>query len=495
MIRALNFDWKTPLLEAGFTGDLVTPSDPDYQVSLKRFVKNAQRNAALVAFVRCAEDVSRVINFASNNSIPFVVKGGGHSASGASSIEDGIVIDLSRYLTTVRVDEKNRLGYVGGGAVWKHVDEEAIKYGLAAVAGTVNDTGVGGLTLGGGYGWLMGEHGLVIDNLVQVTIVTADGTIRTANLEIGSDLFWAIRGAGPNFGCVTEFVYRLHPQRPTVYAGRLIFAHTKVEAVVTALEEWYNGMSEKEGALMGMVSEGPTGQPAVVVLMFFNGDEQEGKKRFHRIFDVGPIVNEVGVMPYEQVNTIQNESMPYGVMNCLFSGLVRGNLPPTTASAIFQKQIELAKMSSSPKSTNPATNEGETSSQMTFTTVWQYWSLKKASEPAPDSTAYRMRVPYPMAALGVFWVEDDEELCVEAKKGLKTLKAFCEDKLRSTFGPSGPSADGTGYGNGESHDSKAVSGAEALFGGNYKRLQTIKSKYDPNMLFNSWYPIQPASNA
>jgi FAD/FMN-containing dehydrogenase len=170
MIRTMNFDWKTPLLEAGFTGDLVTSSDPDYQASLKRFVKNAQKNAALIAFVRSAEDVARVINFASTNSIPFVVKGGGHSTSGASSTDGGIVIDLSRYLITVRVDEENKLGYVGGGAVWRHVDEEAIKYGLAAVAGNVNHTGVGGLTLGGGYGWLMGEHGLVIDNLVQVCI-------------------------------------------------------------------------------------------------------------------------------------------------------------------------------------------------------------------------------------------------------------------------------------------------------------------------------------
>jgi FAD/FMN-containing dehydrogenase len=169
MSRALNIDLKSPLLDSGFTGDLVIPSDPEYQTSLRRFAKNAQRNAALVAFVKSSEDVSHVIKFASANSIPLVVRSGGHSTSGTSSIEGGIVIDLSKYMNTVRVDEDTKLGYVGGGASWKDVDEEAIKYGLAAVGGTVNHTGVGGLTLGGGFGWLTGEHGMVIDNLVQVS--------------------------------------------------------------------------------------------------------------------------------------------------------------------------------------------------------------------------------------------------------------------------------------------------------------------------------------
>jgi FAD/FMN-containing dehydrogenase len=161
-------DFKTPLLAAGFSGDLVTPSDPDYKASLTRFAKNAQKNAGLVAFVRSAQDVARVIIFASANSVPIVVRSGGHSTSGGSSIEGGIVIDLSRHLKHVRVDQEKRLGYVDAGASWKDVDEEAIKYGLATVGGTVNHTGVGGLTLGGGYGWLTGEHGMTIDNLVEV---------------------------------------------------------------------------------------------------------------------------------------------------------------------------------------------------------------------------------------------------------------------------------------------------------------------------------------
>ncbi|CAG8561528.1 2121_t:CDS:2, partial [Acaulospora colombiana] len=172
----------------------------------------------------------------------------------------GIVIDLSKYINTVRVDHENKLGFVGGGASWKDVDEEAITYGLASVGGTVNHTGVGGLTLGGSYGWLTGEHGMVIDNLVQL------------------DLVWAIRGGGTNFGCVTEFVYRLHPQRATVYAGPLIFPPSMIETVTATLDEWYRDASEKEAILLVTTSRRPTGDPAIVVCVFFNGDE-EGVKQ------------------------------------------------------------------------------------------------------------------------------------------------------------------------------------------------------------------------
>jgi FAD/FMN-containing dehydrogenase len=137
-------EWKTSLLSSGFTGDLITPNDPQYEASLIRLAKNAQKQAGLVAFVKSSEDVSNVIKHATANGIEIVIRSGGHSTSGASSTEGGIVIDLSRHLNSVRIEEENKLGYVGGGATWAKVDAEAIKYGLATVAGTVNHTGVGG---------------------------------------------------------------------------------------------------------------------------------------------------------------------------------------------------------------------------------------------------------------------------------------------------------------------------------------------------------------
>ena len=143
-------NFKAALISDGFVGDVIIPGDAQYDASLTRFVKNAKRNAALVAFVKSAEDVSKVIKFvnaqssATGSQIPTVVRGGGHSATGASSSEGGIVIDLSRYVNTVSIDEESKLGYVGGGATWEAVDKEAIKYGLATPGGTVNHVGVGG---------------------------------------------------------------------------------------------------------------------------------------------------------------------------------------------------------------------------------------------------------------------------------------------------------------------------------------------------------------
>jgi FAD/FMN-containing dehydrogenase len=197
------------------------------------------------------------IKFATSNNIPLAIKCGGHNPSGASSISDGLCIDLSRYFDTARVDPDQRLVYVGGGAVWKTVDLATIAHGLATTAGTVNDTGVAGLTLGGGYGWLTGEHGLVIDNLIQATVVLADGSIVTASPTSHPDLFWALRGGGSNFGVVTEFVLKLHPQRKTVFAGPLIFTPAHISKLAEAVDRWSTTMGNNEGAMMVFTNRTP----------------------------------------------------------------------------------------------------------------------------------------------------------------------------------------------------------------------------------------------
>lgn len=240
-------------------GDIVTPDSPDYKAAIARWASNAERNAKIVAFVKDADDVAATLAFVRSTSprLPLAIRGGGHSSSGASSVENGLVIDLSRYCNSVRVDPENKLAYVGGGALWADVDREAIKYGLAGVAGTVSHTGVGGLTLGGGFGWLAAEHGLVVDNLVQVTLITADSQILTVNANSYPDLWWGIRGGGCNFGVVTEFVYRIHPQRKTVYGGVLIFTPDALDKLVPATAAWWErGPHEKEG-MMQLMTVGP----------------------------------------------------------------------------------------------------------------------------------------------------------------------------------------------------------------------------------------------
>ena len=143
------------------------------------------------------------------------------------------------------------------------------------------------MTLGGGYGFLTGRHGLAIDNLAEATIVTADGSILTVNDSTNTDLFWGIRGGGCNFGCVTEFVYKLHPQRATVYAGPLIYPAPRIREVVQALEEWYPGISPDEAVMLVTASKGQSGGPEVILFVFYNGEEEEGKNKFKKLLDLG----------------------------------------------------------------------------------------------------------------------------------------------------------------------------------------------------------------
>jgi FAD/FMN-containing dehydrogenase len=213
-----------------------------------------------VAFVKDAEDVSLALKFAISNGIPIAVKCGGHNPSGSSSVEGGLVVDLSRHLGGVTVEAAEKIAYVGGGALWKAVDEATIVHGLAVPGGTNNQTGVGGLITGGGFGLLSAEHGLVIDNLIQATVVVASGEILTASESSNPDLFWAIRGGGGNFGIVTEFVLRLHTQRKTVFAGVVIFTPPQLKDVAETADKWWAAGPSNKGSLFVAFTRSPDHQ-------------------------------------------------------------------------------------------------------------------------------------------------------------------------------------------------------------------------------------------
>jgi FAD/FMN-containing dehydrogenase len=175
--------------------------------------------------------ISKTIQFVQKYGLDLATVGGGHSIAGTGSTQGGVLINLSR-MRRVTVDPTNRAVIAQGGALWEDVDRAAAEHGLATVGGVINHTGVGGLTLGGGYGWLSGQYGLVVDNLLSVTLVAADGRILTASVDENPDLFWAIRGAGHNFGVVTEFKIQAFEQKNEVYAGLLAFTPDELERVI-----------------------------------------------------------------------------------------------------------------------------------------------------------------------------------------------------------------------------------------------------------------------
>lgn len=258
-----------------------------------------------------ASDVSTALSWAQENTIDVAVKGGGHSTAGTSSSDGGLVIDLSQ-MNQVTVDVSRKYITAQGGATWKEVDEAGAAHGLAAVGGTVNHTGVGGLTLGGGYGWLSGQYGLTIDNLLSATVVLADGRIVTASGTENADLFWGLRGAGYNFGVVVDFTYQAYDQKDPVFSGLLGFTHDKLEGVMEALNKSLEQPDSRFGA-MCIFALAPDGSgPMVLVIGFFDGSEEEGRRKFSDFTALEPVLNTLDMIPYSMVNTLQNPQATYG---------------------------------------------------------------------------------------------------------------------------------------------------------------------------------------
>src|SRR6059058_3284468 len=219
-------------------GQVVTPADDGYAEAARAWNGEFDgRRPAVV--VRCAgaADVIAAVGFARSNDLPVAVRGGGHSIAGFSTIDDGIVIDLSE-MNSVRVDPAARRAYVGGGAVWADVDPATQAHGLATTGGLVSSTGVAGFTLGGGIGWTMRKFGLAADNLAAADVVTADGRLVHASESENSDLLWGLRGGGGNFGIVTQFEFQLHPVGPTVYAGPIFYPAEAAHELLHTFRDW-----------------------------------------------------------------------------------------------------------------------------------------------------------------------------------------------------------------------------------------------------------------
>ncbi|TBU32018.1 FAD-binding domain-containing protein [Dichomitus squalens] len=478
-------------LKATFKGDIVVPTDAKYDQAITRWAKNTAKKAAVVAFVKDAEDVSLAIQYAKAANLTIAIKCGGHNVSGASSIEGGLVIDLSRYLNGVTVDAEKKLGYVGGGALWETVDRATIAQGLATVAGTVNDTGVGGLTLGGGYGWLSGAYGLVLDNLA--TVVTADGSILTANEKENADLFWGIRGAGSNFGVVTELVLQLHPQRRTVFCGIAFYSPDQLEALLDVTQAWWTQRTSPKEGIFQAFTRGPDHQPTILMVFFYNGSEAEGRQNFKAFFDLSqgspeplsstqlkltkrlffldPVVDLTKEQPYEALNTLLNEANVPG-QNAYMKGCFAPlEFPRELLPKVFARTMELSAPT-----------------QHKFTLLFEYFRLDKANSVPDDATALRRHLTPNVLCLIRF--QEDSEAAAK----------YCRDAAYELLGlVTGQSADNLGYGNynPESGEiaiagSGSVSKAKEHFGANYKRLQEIKKKYDPKLLFRKWFVITPA---
>ncbi|MDP4213451.1 MAG: FAD-binding oxidoreductase [Bacteroidota bacterium] len=299
-------------------GSVILPGHPQYDEMRK--VYNAMINKRPGMFVKCVDvaDVIGAVNFASENKLTLAVRGGGHNGGGLGLCDDGMVVDLSG-IKFVLVDPKTKTVRVGGGNVWGEVDHATHAFGLAVPAGIISTTGVGGLTLGGGIGYLSRKYGLTIDNLLEADMVLADGSFVTVNSGQNPDLYWAIRGGGGNFGIVTSFKFQAHPVK-TVFGGPTLWPIEKTNEIMAWYHQFiHDAPDELNGFFATMVIPGPPFPEHLHKKQFcgivwcYAGDLEKANEIFKPILAMKPLFDHLGPMPYPAIQRMFDGLLPPGL--------------------------------------------------------------------------------------------------------------------------------------------------------------------------------------
>jgi FAD/FMN-containing dehydrogenase len=301
----------TNVFPSTFQGDVVQPNAADYDSARKVWNGMIDRRPAYIARCKSVADVQSAVRFARQSGLLTAVRGGGHNAAGLGVCDGGIVIDL-RGLRDVVVDTARRTARAGGGATWGDFDRATSAHGLATTGGLISTTGIGGLTLGGGLGWLMRSYGLACDNLVSADVVTADGQVLRASETENRELLWALRGGGGNFGVVTTLEYQLHPVT-TVFGGMLLYPLTKARDLLRVYRDVAQGAPDKLTVFSAMM-HAPDGTPVIAFVMCYNGNAEDGERAIADLRKAAtPIAGEVGPMPYTALQTMLDEGFPSGL--------------------------------------------------------------------------------------------------------------------------------------------------------------------------------------
>jgi len=316
----------------GLRGALLGPSDEGYETTRRVWNGMIDRRPALI--VRCAgvADIIDAVTFARTHNLLVAVRGGGHNVTGNAVCDGGLMIDLSP-MKGIQVDPVRRTVRAQAGVTWGEFDHETQAFGLATTGGQVSTTGIAGLTLGGGIGWLMRTCGAVVDNLLSVDLVTADGQFLTASGAENQDLFWGVRGGGGNFGIATAFEYRLHPIGPVLMGGMLLYPASEATPLLRFYREYMATAPDELMALVAFLSAPPApfvpeqmhGAPMVAIGFCHTGSLEEGQQAADRLRAFGPpTVDLIGPMPYTALQQLFDPSVPFGLQVYLKSDHLAG---------------------------------------------------------------------------------------------------------------------------------------------------------------------------
>jgi len=463
-------DLRTELRDT-IRGTVLAPDDDGYDAA--RAVWNAMidRRPALIVRPVDAADVRVAVLAAAAHELPVSIRGGGHNVAGHAVGEGALMLDLSG-LRDVTVEPEARLARVGGGAIWRDVDQATQLHGLAAPGGLISDTGVGGLTLSGGIGWLRSAHGLAIDNLVGAEVVTADGSIVEAGLDgPHAELLWALRGGGGNFGVVTRFDLALHPVGPTVYFAGPVYALSEGAGPIRF---WRDFLADKHDAV-GSIVEFSTipsiadypqeawGRRVYTVAAMFSGDAGEGESLLGPLRDHGALVTDFsGQMPYTEVQQLFDTVVPFGQHRCYWKSRYLATLDDATIDTMLAHNA-------SPPSAN------------TLSSIWNFGGAT-GRVPA-DATAFGDRSMPWMTSFDAIWNDATDDLANIAwtRAGWDAMAPWAAgDRIYLNF---------------PGHGEDPALTEQAFGAANHRRLREIKRRYDPNNVFRFNANIEPLGDS
>jgi hypothetical protein len=448
--------------ERSLRGRLVRPGDADYQSARRLWNGSIDRFPALIALCAGVADVIAAVKFARETGSTVAVRGGGHSFPGLSSCDGGLVIDLSQ-MKGIRVDPRARTARAQAGVLLGELDRETQTFGLAVPAGIVTHTGLAGLTLGGGIGWLMRKYGLTIDQLLSVDLVTADGEFVTASADINPDLFWGVRGAGSNFGIVTEFEFRLNPVGPMVLAGPIFWPMSDSPKVLRFYRDWITDVPDemttivvhRRAPALTVIPEELHGTPVVTVVCCYAGAVKDGERAVRPLRQFGaPLLDLCAPKPFVTHQAMFDPSFPPGLWyyfrSCDVAELSDGVIDtvadhamrmrsPLTAFPIFQLGGAMARVGEnetafSGRGAGHTININATTETSAGFDEEREWSRSLWSALTPHHTGVYVN----------FMMDEGD------------------DRIRQAYGP-----------------------------GKYERLKALKRKYDPGNLFRMNQNIPP----
>jgi FAD/FMN-containing dehydrogenase len=456
-------------LGAVMAGDVVTPDHPEYDDARKVWNGMIDKRPALVARCKAVSDVVAAVDFARANAMTVAVRSGGHSTVGYGTCDDGIVIDVSP-MKGVKIDPDARVVQAQAGLTWGEFDAATQQYGLAVTGGRFSTTGIAGLTLGSGSGWLERKCGLTSDNLLEADVVTADGSVVTASPTENEDLFWGLRGGSGNFGIVTSFTFRLHEVGPIVYGGLMASTPDRAKEILAFMRDYMKDAPDDLGIGLAFLSAPPAefvppdavGAPMVGIVVCWSGSLDEGARVCAPIREVAqPVVDVVGPMPYVALQSMLDEGGPKGVR-----GYMKAEFLEEMSDGAIDVFVEHGARRPGP--------------MVNLLLEPMGGAIGRVAD--DDSALGRRDVQWCYHALGL-WMEDDPEsdraniawardLATEVAPHtvpgvyLNYTSDVGDERVRSTYGPE-----------------------------KYERLVALKDKFDPGNLFRLNQNIQPSVEA